>query len=158
MNDATLERLMMDAALGALNEDVQELLMAHLQSSEKSREAEQLRALVKQARDAMNEECPAQPDLHVAHRRMKIDRAVQWTGRIIAMAACLLIGFAIARLRPAKEIEVVVREKATNPQMLAVNESRPAPEGELWSARRIYRNALEAGKNEKPMQIVRRFQ
>ena len=30
MNEATLERLMMDAALGGLNEDVRELLMEHL--------------------------------------------------------------------------------------------------------------------------------
>jgi len=42
MNDATLERLMMDAALGGMNEDVVELLMAHLEgNSKKARELEE---------------------------------------------------------------------------------------------------------------------
>src|SRR5712664_839196 len=100
MNDATLERLMMDAALGALNEDVQELLMAHLaRDAGKAREAEELRGLVEKARKAVKEKCPAQPDLQEARRRMRIERGRIWGGRIVAMAACLLIGFAIARMR-----------------------------------------------------------
>src|SRR3954465_225350 len=151
MNDATLERLMMDAALGGLNADVQELLMAHLnQDRKKAREAEQLRALVNQTRAALREECPAQPALQVAKRRIRIDRAVQWGGRIVAMAACVLIGFAIARMRPAKPVEVVVREKPANSPVVAVNDAHPVADGELWSAQRIYKNAVEANRNEKP--------
>src|SRR5438034_944045 len=98
MNDATLERLMMDAALGGLNEDVMELLMAHLKgNSQKAREVEKLREFVGRAREAMNEECPAQSDLR-AMRRLRINRTVRWGARIAAMAACLLIGFGIARM------------------------------------------------------------
>ena len=86
MNDATLERLMMDAALAALNEDVQELLMAHLSGDEKRvREVEELRALLGEAREAMKEECPVQPDLRSARKRLKIERALIWGGRIVAM-------------------------------------------------------------------------
>src|SRR5437870_12949422 len=100
MNDATLERLMMDAALGALNEDVQELLMAHLDGDEKrADEAQALRELVGRARETMKEACPAEPDLQVAKRRLGIDRAAIWGGRVVAMAACLVIGFGVARLR-----------------------------------------------------------
>jgi anti-sigma factor RsiW len=158
MNDATLERLMMDAALGALSEDVQELLMAHLNQDEKKvREAEQLRAMVDQARAALREECPAEPDLQVAKRRMRIDRAVQWGGRIMAMAACLVIGFGIARMRPAKEVQAVVREKPANPTVVAVNDARPAAEGELWSAQRIYKNAIEVNRTEKPKAGIKRI-
>jgi anti-sigma factor RsiW len=150
MNDATLERLMMDAALGGLSEDVVELLMAHLErDSEKVHKVEELRALMGKARDAMREECAAQPDLQ-AMRGLRSNRTMQWGGRIAAMAACLLIGFGIARMRPAREVEVVVHEKPANPATVAVNDSRPAAEGELWSASRIYRNAVEVNRNERP--------
>src|SRR5689334_15322542 len=115
MNDATLERLMMDGALGALDEDVMELLMAHLAGDEKRvHEAGELRALVERARGAVREECPAQPDLRDAVSKFRMQRAMVWGGRIAAMAACLLIGFGIARLRPARQVEVVVREKPAN--------------------------------------------
>src|SRR5882724_11919031 len=107
MNDATLERLMMDAALGALNEDVRELLMAHLNGNpEKVREAGKLRALVERAREVVREECPAQPDLRNAISKFRMQRAMVWGGRVAAMAACLLIGFGIARMRPARQVEV----------------------------------------------------
>src|SRR5258705_5086907 len=151
MNDAILERLMMDAALGGLNEDVQELLVAHLEGHEgKMRELDELRRLMGRARAAVTEECPAQPDLQGAKRRMRIDRALQWGGRMVAMAACLLIGFGIARMRPAKKVEVVVREKPASSTMVAVSDARPAAEGELWSAQRIYKNAIEVNRTEKP--------
>jgi hypothetical protein len=132
MNDATLERLMMDAALGAINEDVQELLMAHLtRDAGKAREAEELRALV--------------------------ERMMTWGGRIVAMAACLLIGFGVARMRPARQVEVVVREKPATSAVVAVNDTRPTAEGELWSAHRIYRNAIEVNRNEKPRAGTKRI-
>jgi hypothetical protein len=157
MNDATLERLMMDAALGALNEDVQELLMANLEGNEeRAREAKGLRALVSNAREAMKEECPAQPDMQAARSRMKIDRAMQWGGRIVAMAACLLIGFGIARMRPTREVQVVVQKEPANPVVMAVNDARPTAEGELWSAQRIYKNAVEVNRSEKPRTTIKR--
>jgi hypothetical protein len=158
MNDATLERLMMDAAVGALNEDVQELLMAHLEGNdEKSREAQELQDLIRVAKEAMTEDCPAQPDLQAARKRWRIDRAVTWSGRVMAMAACLLIGFAIARMRPAKQVEVVVRENPVAPPTVAVNVARPADEGELWSAQRILRNAIEVNRTEKPKAGIKRI-
>lgn len=158
MNEATLDRLMMDAALGGLNEDVQELLMAHLEGDQKrSREVQELRALMEEAREAMRVECPAQPDLQVVERRLRINRAVTWGGRITAMAACLLIGFGIARMRPAKEVQVVVREKPAVSAVVAVNDARPAAEGELWSAQRIYKNAIEVNKTEKPRAGIKRI-
>src|SRR5438105_1840636 len=151
MNDATLERLMMDAALGALNEDVQELLMAHLEcDGKKLREVEELRELVGRARKAVSEECPAGPDLQAARRRFRIDRAVSWSGRVVAMAACLVIGFGVARLRPQTQVQVIVREKPANLPLVAVNDAKPAAEGELWSAQRIFRNAMEVNRSEKP--------
>ena len=88
---------------------------------------------------------------------MRIDRAVQWGGRIVAMAACLLIGFGIARMRPVKEVQVVVREKPANPAVVAVNDARPATEGELWSAQRIFKNAIEVNKAEKPKTGMKRI-
>jgi len=133
---------------------MQELLMAHLEGDEKkTRQAEQLRALISIARAAMEEECPAP----ITQPRLRTDRAVRWGGRIVAMAACLLIGFGIARTRPAKEVQVVVREKPANSTVVAVNDSRPAAEGELWSAQRIYRNAVEVNRNEKPKTAIKRI-
>src|ERR1051325_7332179 len=151
MNDATLERLMMDAALGGLDEDVQELLAAHLEEDEgKARELGELRRLMGRAREAVKVECPAEPDLQGAKRRMRIDRAMVWGGRIVAMAACLVVGFGIARMRPSKEVQVVEREKPVGPAVVAVNDVRPVAEGELWSAQRISKNAIEVNKTEKP--------
>ncbi|HEV8608129.1 MAG TPA: hypothetical protein VGQ99_22530 [Tepidisphaeraceae bacterium] len=158
MNEATLERLMLDAALGALNEDVQELLMAHLAGDEKkARETDELRTLVEKAREAMREKCPAQPDLRVVGKRLKMERMIAWGGRIVAMAACLLIGFGIARMRPARQVEVVVWEKPANPQVVAVNVARAGQDGELWSAQRVYRNAIEANRSEKVNPAFRRL-
>jgi len=158
MNDATLERLMMDAALGAMNEDVRELLMAHLAGDQqKVREVEEWRELVGKAREAVKEECPAQPDPQAMRRRLRIERAVGWGKRIVAMAACLLIGFGIARMRPARQVEVVVREKPVSSAVVAVNDARPVAEGELWSASRIYRNAVEVNRNEKPKLAAKRI-
>jgi len=158
MNDATLERLMMDAALGGLNEDVRELLDAHLEGDEqKRREALERQGLMARARGAMTQECPAQPDLRDAKRRMRIDRARVWSGRIVAMAACLVIGFGIARMRPAKEVRVVVREKAADVPVVAVSDARPATDGELWSAQRIYKNAIEVNRTEKPRVGIKRI-
>jgi anti-sigma factor RsiW len=150
MNDATVERLMMDAALGGLSEDVVELLMAYLERDpEKVREVQELQALIAKAREAIKEECPAQPDLQ-AMRPSQINQTMRWGGRIAAMAACLLIGFGIARMRPAPQVEVVVHEKPANAAAVAMNEARPASDGELWSASRIYRNAVEVNRNERP--------
>ncbi|HEV8292273.1 MAG TPA: hypothetical protein VGP94_10130, partial [Tepidisphaeraceae bacterium] len=136
----------------------QELLMVHLAGDEKKvREVESLRELITEAREAMRQDCPAQPDRQAARRRFRIDRAVQWGGRIVAMAACLLIGFGIARMRPANHVEVILREKPANPAVVAVNDARPAAEGELWSAQRIYRNAIEVNRNEKPKAGTKRI-
>jgi hypothetical protein len=158
MNDATLERLMMDAALGALNDDVQELLMAHLEGNEKkAREARELQKLIRVAKEAMSGDFPAQPALHAVRRRFKIERAVTWGGRVTAMAACLLIGFGIARMRPAKPIEVIAAEKPLAPPAVAVSDARSAGDGELWSTQRILRNAIEVNRNEKPRAGVRRI-
>ena len=33
---------------------------------------------------------------------------------------------------------------------VAVNDAKPAAEGELWSAQRIFRNAMEVNRSEKP--------
>jgi len=157
MNDSALERLMMDAALGGLNEDVLQLLMAHLQEdSQKVREVEELRRLVGEAREAMKEECPVEPGLREMPG-LRISPVMTWSGKIAAMAACLVIGFAIARMRPARQVEVVAREKPVTPAIVAVNDARPAPEGELWSAQRIYRNALEVNRNEKPKPTAKRI-
>ena len=157
MNDATLERLMMDAALGGLNEDVLELLMAHLQGdSQKMREVEELKKMMGEAREAISQECFSTPDPREL-RSLRINAVMSWGGRIAAMAACLVIGFAIARMRPARQVEVVVREKPVTPAIVAVNDARPAPEGELWSAQRIYRNALEVNRNEKPKPTAKRI-
>src|SRR5437868_619896 len=102
MNEEILERLMMDAALGGLSEDVGELLMAHLEGDEKKvAEAERLRLLVRSAREAMKEECPAEPDLRI-ESRLRRDKWIAWGGRIAAMAACVVIGIGIAHLRPKR--------------------------------------------------------
>src|SRR5687768_12666223 len=148
MNEATLERLMMDAALGGLSEDVGELLVAHLSSDpERMREAEELKAVVGRAREAMRESCPAEPDLRQVRQRWRTRQAVAWSGRVAAMAACILVGLLLARLRPSPVRTEVVVQQAPLPQAaVAVNELRPASEGEMWSAQRIYRNALEANK------------
>jgi hypothetical protein len=75
------------------------------------------------------------------------------------MAACVLVGLLIAKLRPQPvRTEIVVQEKLVAPQaILAVNDPRPS--GELWSAQRIYQNAIDANRNERPAKtVIRSFQ
>lgn len=127
--------------------------MEHL--DEKSgREVEELRQLVGKAREVMREECPPQPELRRHWRPMV------WGVRIAAMAACVLVGIGIGKMqtRPRGN-DVVMNQKVEPRPAVAVNDARPASEGELWSGRRIYRKAIEANRNEKPARtILRTFQ
>jgi hypothetical protein len=160
MNEATLERLLLDAALGGLSGDVEELLVAHVSSDPaKMREAEELKSLVGRAKEAMREDCPAEPDLRGMKQRWRMRQAVVWGGRVAAMAACVLVGVFIAKVQsPPVQNQVVVQPPIPQVQV-AINDSRPAAEGELWSAQRIYRNALEANRNEKQTRpVIRSFQ
>jgi anti-sigma factor RsiW len=157
MNEATLERLMMDRALGALPADVEELLMEHLRGDEgKVREAEEMKEMMGRAREAISAgECRAQPELRIA-QRLRRERVVAWGGRVAAMAACLAVGMFIARLGPERRRDqVVVQKQPSAPNAIAVNDARVG-EGELWSAQRIYRNAIEANRSERPGQMLPR--
>jgi hypothetical protein len=92
-------------------------------------------------------------------QRWRMRQAVVWGGRVAAMAACVLVGVFIAKVQsPPVQNQVVVQPPIPQVQV-AINDSRPAAEGELWSAQRIYRNALEANRNEKQTRpVIRSFQ
>jgi hypothetical protein len=109
----------------------------------------------------MREDCRAEPDLRGMKQRWRMRQAVVWGGRVAAMAACVLVGVFIAKVQsPPVQNQVVVHQPAAAAQpQVAIDDSRPAVEGELWSAQRIYRNALEANRNEKQTRpAIRSFQ
>ena len=75
------------------------------------------------------------------------------------MAACVGMGIGIAHLemKQSSQERIVVIEKPGNQGVLAVNSDRHAAGGELWSASRVYRNAIESNRNEKPDRATRRI-
>ncbi len=96
MDPKTLERLMLDDALGVLGDDVRALLAEHVAAAgpDAAARAESYRQAVDLARRALGGqggEGPALPALPAADmlRRAAYRR---WTGRAAALAACLVIG------------------------------------------------------------------
>jgi hypothetical protein len=162
MNEATLERLMMDAALGALSPDVEELLAAHVASDPgKVREAEELKQLVGRAREAITVDCPAEPDLrpYWMNERRRVRQMLIGGARLAAMAACVIVGMLIPKPRVERPAPAAVKNTAMPTTVVAVSDAKRQRDGELWSAQRIYQNAVEANRNERPAKtVIRSFQ
>jgi anti-sigma factor RsiW len=136
----TLDRLLMDRALGGLPIDVERLLTAYLEANspaaDRAREFEQAAAA---ARDVLRERAPVSLPPFPALRIDQLERAqrrVVWVRNVGGLAAALLlgIGLGIALLGHRGEVPA---GRATQAPIVAVVGTKLKPGG-FWSAARLY--------------------
>jgi hypothetical protein len=133
MNGETLERLMIDRALGCLPADVEELLGAYLESrTDSSEQARELEVLVATARRALTGDLDhiVTPPVFIQSGRGEGLRLLTFAGRVASLVAALLLGIGVGLLGPG-------RTESVRPSTPVA--SVPTPSGALaspsWHAR-----------------------
>lgn len=145
MDNQTLQRLMIDDALGALEPDVRALLSAYAVAHPGDEAARtQWQELAGMARDAglltHDELVPPLP-----HRRLRAVRLWHAGRTTLALAAAILIGVAVGLHLPQQSASVGPQAVVV-PVMLAPS---PAPAvvlspGDFWSSKRLLASAMAA--------------
>ncbi|GMV98017.1 MAG: hypothetical protein AMXMBFR83_23700 [Phycisphaerae bacterium] len=151
MNAQTLERLLTDQAFGELPEDTAELLAAYLAEHPADRRAgEQIAAMVRSARRALNAAPPPRPQSFPAdaiRQRWRTRQRWALVGRITSLAACVLIGIGVhaawtARMTtigPGGSVDRIVTGPVPTPPgdtvRLAVRDAG------FWSWKEVYQRA-----------------
>jgi hypothetical protein len=144
MDNTTLERLMIDDALGELSPDARELLQAFLHDREN--ELAQWRQLAADAKAALPlesvESLPAFP-------RQNILRFQPFLRAGLAAAAALLVGVGIGRQiapRPTTEIVTIQTPAPTaaSPTVATADSS------DFWSSKRLLAVALDTERHAQP--------
>jgi hypothetical protein len=148
MDDATLDRLMIDDALGALEPDISVLLAAYTATIP---DIEQRRAgwrdLAEKARHAMAmPAADALPPFPAAQLRA----ARFWhNGRLgVAIAAVLALGVGIGLWMPGKHVAVAPIAQVINPA--PSSPPRAIGVSDFWSSRRLLASAVEHGVQGRP--------
>ncbi len=150
MNDQTLERLMIDQSLGALPDDVNQLLSAFVASQPDGLrhldQWNQMAAIAQQALGPSQEETAPPFPIGVLRRRQ-----IWHAGRLsLAAAAMLAVGIGIGQLTPresaSRQPVEVTMARPTSPPIAAGVES-------FWSSRRLL--ALAA---DQPRQLPSNLQ
>lgn len=158
MNGETMERLLIDSALGALPPDSDQLLKAYLRHDPAAMtQAVELASVAESARDAIGSRVvdapPPFPLLRVrsaalAQRRLRLLRGV--TG----LAAMLMIGFLLGRLpagaRGGADSGRLAAAKSRPVERVVVHSEREpsvaTAENGLWSSRRNYARMMDAAR------------
>jgi anti-sigma factor RsiW len=149
MDDAILERLIFDDALGALSPDASALLAAHIQTLPGG--SERLagwRRLAETARAAM----PAEPPLALPPLRIGKLSSNPWRiGRIgVSIAAVLIMGVGIGLLRPREAN--VSPHSAIAPLPIAAEMPISAGVQDFWSSKRLLASAMgQKRENSSPL-------
>ena len=157
MDNQTLQRLMIDDALGALEPDVRALLSAHT-ATHPPDQAEH--ALWQQLADTARQVAPvassdAIPPL--PHGRLRAIRLMQIGRTTLALAAAILIGLAVGLHLPQQGSSVAPQAVATPSPLAAplapVAASSPT---DFWSSKRLLASAM-AYKPEPPSESRSEF-
>jgi hypothetical protein len=156
MDPETLERLMLDDALGVLSEDVRALVMDRVAASGAAAQAGAYRRTVEAARAALGprrrEALPPLPTARLRREAARLRRR-RFTGRVAALAACLVLGLGIgylafSRAAATAPAAVPVRVAQGGALVPAVPAAGSAGAGEFWSSRRLVERAVAAGSQE----------
>jgi hypothetical protein len=159
MDPETLERLMLDDALGALAEDVRALVMDRVAASGAAAQAGAYRRTVEAARAALGprrrETLPPLPTARL-RREAARRRRRRLTGRVAALAACLVLGLGIGYLAfsraaataPAPAPVRVAQGGPLIPAVPAADSAEAGGAGGFWSSRRLVERAVAAGSQE----------
>jgi hypothetical protein len=141
VDDQTLERLMIDDALGALAPDVSALLSEYTQNvGAADQQRLRWRELAEAARQAMG--TPAAEALPPFPSRQLRAARLWHSGRIgLAIAAVLLLGFGIGLWMPSQRAAVEPLARITSPS----SSSGEREEGvrDFWSSQRLVASAAE---------------
>ncbi len=151
MNHETLDRLLVDRALGGLEPDIRELLDAYLDCTpDAAARAQEFAAATDLARRALGEvgAAPALPPFPAvalaaaarARRRMVI------IGRAASLVACLLLGVAVGAwaVRPAAPGPAAGGPPPTPGAHVPVFvRAETSADGGFWSTRRFYEEMVE---------------
>jgi anti-sigma factor RsiW len=143
MDPETLDRLLMDRALGGLPPDMETLLAAYLEANSRAaaraREFEQAAAA---ARNVLRERTPLSLPPFPAVRIDQLERArrrVTWVRNVGGLAAAVLLGIGLGVALLGHRSEVPAGRMAPAPTVAALDaELKP---GEFWSAARLYEQA-----------------
>lgn len=148
MNAETLERLMLDRALGVLPPDCESLLAAYIEKDPQAAAAgREYAATVATARgalaDAVPSKLPAFPaqrltDAQRQYRTFKLARGVA------GIAASLLIGFGIHAFFFSASPNDSSRSDPIMVAQATVRNDEPTDAGGFWSAQRLYKRAEAA--------------
>ena len=150
MDSETLERLLIDASLGALSADAEAMLRAYLKREPSAaRQAAAFELTARLARLAMPSPAPATLPpfparaIQAAQRRRDATRIAR---QGLAMAACVLLGIGISALRPG-----ATRHAPALP-LLVSNDAPSAGDagrntGGFWSTQKWYDRAARASQS-----------
>ena len=142
MDDATLERLMIDDSLGALEPDVSALLAAYSAGlPEAQRQAARWRQIADRA-DAAIEDRTAVTLPPFPARQLQAARWRRAVGVGLAMAAAVMLGLGIGLMVPQRTGNGIVA-KATQSQAEA---PREAAVNDFWSTQRLVAAAVERNR------------
>lgn len=150
MSPETIERLILDKALGALPADCQALLEAYLESRpSEMASCRSTEDLLGRVRIAMTDGV-AQPLPSFPAGRLSRVRRIGLTGRVAmsvaAVAACVLLGFGLhAMVFPDMPLRPDVPKAVLVVQVDAVRPAQAHRDGDgFWSGRRLSEQATEA--------------
>jgi len=148
MNAETLERLMLDRALGALPPDCESLLAAYIEKDPQAAATDkEYKATVNAARgalaDALPSTLPAFPARRLVDARRQYRHLRLFRG-VVGIAASIAIGFGVhAFFFPARSANSSHPDPIVLAQAATRNEA-PADAGGFWSAQRLYKRAEAA--------------
>lgn len=171
LDPQTVERLIMDDALGRLEPDVAALLKEYLAAHpEMNADARQYAALAATAQRALETTEPlvlprfpresSAPQLRVGRSRL-----FTWPQLAVA-AACLCVGVGLGHVLTTPAARVVTPEqppppihstdpRTSAPALAAVRLAEPSPSDAFWSTRRLMKKSLEESRRpEIPVQWV----
>lgn len=154
MNAETLERLLMDRALGELSPDVESLLAAYLEhDAQAAARADEFLAAAAAARQVLTKVAPAAlppyPALRLesvgrAHRRLVLVR------NVAGVAAALVLGVGLGAAFVGRAGESAGGTHPARAVTFASAAAQPAGHEGFWSTQRLYERAREAKRPEVP--------
>jgi hypothetical protein len=147
LDQAAVERLMIDDALGALDPDVQALLADYLaRAGAGDREQQQWRRVADAARKALPEDVEERLLPPFPGRRMQAWRLWRVTQIAVAAAALLVIGFDLGRgrIRQPEPAPVIAQAPAPTEPVASFGVQN------FWSPQRLLASAMQARPQPAP--------
>jgi hypothetical protein len=156
MDSETLDRLLMDQALGALPLDVDMLLAAYLDhDAAAAARAREFAAATMAARRLLRQPTPTRlPPFPAAdiHNVEQTQRRVHALGYVASMAAVLVVGIGLGLVFPRSPTRATPAPLITLASAAPIVAAHEAEAG-FWSTQRLYENARQVRRADTPRLI-----